>query len=962
MYKKSQTATEYLIILAVVIVIALVVVNTMGGFPGIGAGSSKKVSDVKLATDTVGIDSYSIGASSSIFKLKNNNYETITVNEFRLNQQINLTCNSSNTIPALPIVLNIGQTQIINCTAVNSSNYVITNKQTPLIGILYTDSISSSRLAGNVESYGGVSLSSNLPENEVDNNCHATGGNITIVGDYKIHTFTDDGILNIISGICNVDVIVVAGGGGGAGWHGGGGGGGGVVYKPLLEMSASNTSIVVGVGGIAGPPDGTGTNGGDSSFGSVVATGGGGAGGGIWINGLNGGSGGGTSNGMTPGSGTLYQGTAGGGGDYYSGGGGGGASTPGSDGSGTTGGNGGEGYSSIISGSLYKYGGGGGGGAETADSVGGLGGGSGGGYGGSNSVGAGAFGVDNSGGGGGGGPWTGEIWQGGNGGSGVVIVKYSLSGTSVIDCVVGQIGCSGTNYLVCTEGNWVDNGQVSGQCDYAAPGNITELRQGLVGYWPLDSNTNDNSGNFNNGVNYGAVPVAGKVGSGAYSFDGTTQYIAGSDASLPMGDAPRSVSFWFNMLDDNADNWMNIISYGSAGTYYGLLDFAFDGRIGSSGYNQLRITDWGADFDSYQQIDVNTWYHVVLTYDGANWKFYINNVMTDSYVYEYTVSSEFRLGGYAAGEVEGSSDFMGTIDEFAVWDRALSSLEVTQLYNASTGFSLALPADQLPECAEATTDCNETEYLVCTNGHWVNNGNVSGECLYAPPGDITSLRTGLVGYWPFDETSGTIAYDNSSSKKNGTLLNGVVVNQVGKVGKAYSFDGSDDIINVGAFDSYLVGKDHMTYSMWVNLDTYGAQSRAVMSNTQDGQAQTEFSVYSGGFNYCLFTAGSPNGWCPTSVNQALGLNSWHFLTFVYNGAQTIFYIDGVNSGEYSVGGLTARQGGSARNLIIGGRDTDYWNLHRWDGLIDEVAIWNRSLNSTEILQLYNSNNGMSLVQ
>jgi hypothetical protein len=155
--RKSQTSTEYLIILAVVIVIALVVVNTMGGFPGIGAGTNKKVSDLKLATDTIGIESYSIGTSSSLFKLKNNYYDTVTVTEFRVNQQNNLTCNSSNTNPALPIVLNVGQSKIINCTVVNSSSYIISDRQTPLLGVSYTDNIGAVRTAGNVPSYGNSS-------------------------------------------------------------------------------------------------------------------------------------------------------------------------------------------------------------------------------------------------------------------------------------------------------------------------------------------------------------------------------------------------------------------------------------------------------------------------------------------------------------------------------------------------------------------------------------------------------------------------------------------------------------------------------------------------------------------------------------------------------------------------------------------------------------------------------------
>jgi hypothetical protein len=153
---KSQTATEYLVILSVVIIIALVVVNTMGGFPGIGSNSGKKVSDIKLATDTVGIESYNIGNSTSTFKLKNNYFDTITVTEFKVNQQANLTCNSSNTNPALPVVLNIGESKLITCNVVNSSTYSITTKQTPVVGVLYTDNLGAQRTAGNVQSYNNT--------------------------------------------------------------------------------------------------------------------------------------------------------------------------------------------------------------------------------------------------------------------------------------------------------------------------------------------------------------------------------------------------------------------------------------------------------------------------------------------------------------------------------------------------------------------------------------------------------------------------------------------------------------------------------------------------------------------------------------------------------------------------------------------------------------------------------------
>jgi hypothetical protein len=190
-FRKSQTSTEYLILLAIVIVIAIVLVNLTGGFSGIGGSSNKRISDSKLASDTVGIESYNIGDNNSTFRLKNNYYDTITVVEFRVNQQVNLTCNSSNTLPSLPITLDVGGSKIVTCAGVNSSSYPISIKQTPLIGVLYIDPMNAQRLAGNTPSYNSNnSGDSSSPPSFV---CNTTGsyhnGTGTAASPYGICTW-----------------------------------------------------------------------------------------------------------------------------------------------------------------------------------------------------------------------------------------------------------------------------------------------------------------------------------------------------------------------------------------------------------------------------------------------------------------------------------------------------------------------------------------------------------------------------------------------------------------------------------------------------------------------------------------------------------------------------------------------------------------------------------------------------
>lgn len=238
----------------------------------------------------------------------------------------------------------------------------------------------------------------------------------------------------------SADILAVGGGGGGGGncptcGGAGGGGAGGVVYSSGVPMSVGSYGVNIGLGGAGGAGTnsmaGLGSNGGITSFGSLVSAIGGGGGapqGGIPGN--SGASGGGGSGGSSPapgagGSGTAGQGNNGGAGNSsgLGGGGGGGAGGVGGTGAAAAGGIGAV-YS--ITGSGVYYGGGGGAGAYGASNTPGSGGTGGGGAGVNASIngGNGYPGAANTGGGGGGANGSTTGGTGGAGGSGVVIISY----------------------------------------------------------------------------------------------------------------------------------------------------------------------------------------------------------------------------------------------------------------------------------------------------------------------------------------------------------------------------------------------------------------------------------------------------------------------------------------------------------------------------------------------------------
>ena len=269
----------------------------------------------------------------------------------------------------------------------------------------------------------------------------ATGGTITTVSGYRIHTFKSSGSFVVSgSGSLASDSLIVAGGGGGNNDNlssGGGGGAGGLISTNPFSLSAATYTVTIGAGGAKG------VKGADSIFGALTAIGGGRGGGdeggGAGGGGIGGSGGGGGGGGVgSGGSGTAGQGYAGGN-NYWSGstpnqasGGGGGAGEVGENGASTYGGDGGDGrYFSqfaTIGGAPAGWFGGGGGGGVYSESFGHFGpGGQGGGgnSGGGNGSGSddGGDGLANTGGGGGGARVTGTA---GSGASGIVIVRYLI--------------------------------------------------------------------------------------------------------------------------------------------------------------------------------------------------------------------------------------------------------------------------------------------------------------------------------------------------------------------------------------------------------------------------------------------------------------------------------------------------------------------------------------------------------
>ncbi len=216
---------------------------------------------------------------------------------------------------------------------------------------------------------------------------------------------------------------------------------------------------------------------------------------------------------------------------------------------------------------------------------------------------------------------------------------------------------------------------------------------GLVGWYPFTGSLVDSSGNTNNGINYGATLTTDRYGNpnSAYSFDGTSSFISIHDNPTLRPSDSLSIGAWVwidttivNSFSGIVDKPVNVPS--SFASYQLITGNVSAGQQGDPGLTTRTTAGyaWTADVThSY----CNQWMYVVGTWDGANMRCYQNGILvatvpqTGSIIYSAdSITIGIRLGTYST---YGTDAFKGKIDDIVIYNRALTSCEVTRLYNSS---------------------------------------------------------------------------------------------------------------------------------------------------------------------------------------------------------------------------------------------------------------------------------------
>jgi hypothetical protein len=411
----------------------------------------------------------------------------------------------------------------------------------------------------------------------------------------------------------------------------------------------------------------------------------------------------------------------------------------------------------------------------------------------------------------------------------------------------------------------------------------------LVGWWPLDGNTNDYSVNNNTGVNNNVTFVNGKIGQ-AGSFNGTATSFVGLPASNSFKpQLPISISLWYkpNILnveqmlfqndDYNCSGWASPSS--GSNLYHGIAII-----IGSSNSISASYGNGGSCASSSRRSagsasgvinNTNFWYHITVVIKGpTNFEIYLNGTSLpltysgtgNSLTYS---SSNGRIGGASNGGLPSNS----LINDIRLYDHILSQKEINELAKAKVL-------------------------------HYVFNKDES------------------------------IVYDGSGYKRDGNKVNSPTFVE-GRLGSgSYRFADISKYIQ----SPYGLGINPFingyTFSMWIKITSTQDQ---MFFHTPNGSSQRFYiAVYLGKWDMGI--QGVPWG---TGVTTAVN-NQWSHIVVTMSGGFAKMYVNGIYSFQKTYTSYTFPD-----NLRIGSR-SDYITSDS----LDDVRIYATALSDADILDLY----------
>jgi len=424
---------------------------------------------------------------------------------------------------------------------------------------------------------------------------------------------------------------------------------------------------------------------------------------------------------------------------------------------------------------------------------------------------------------------------------------------------------------------------------------LCDSEERCVSYWAFDGNYTDSKGS-NDGTPTGSNNATG-ISSGAINFNGNSDKVTVSSIT-GMTTSNGTISVWFNRLGDgnvpaSAEYIFSDRDYPTTANRYYIFT-KNDGTVSCNFNNNANVIGTITD---------NTWYHAVMTWNTTGFTCYLNNKVGSDYE-DQTISQPMEEAGI--GHLIGATFyFNGIIDEVLIYNKTLSVQEIDDLHKA--GLS-----------QHAVTN-------ITLQSRTADNYNLSG--------------SDLKGLWGLNTNSLGIAVDETGNN-DGTWENGVYpLDDSGVVGMGCKFDAVDDYINV-SFDASSYSE--LSISAWIKPDDVDTIQRFV-SLKYDSADDIRFWVFNGALKIS-FDDGTIDD---ATYNDALSVGLWYHIAATYTDDELLLYLNGVEVASDT--SITPFDFSGLDGLLTFGR---FGAGSVFNGSLDEVRIYNRSLSSDEVKALY----------
>ena len=516
-------------------------------------------------------------------------------------------------------------------------------------------------------------------------------------------------------------------------------------------------------------------------------------------------------------------------------------------------------------------------------------------------------------------------------------------------------------------------------------GTFNVIPANAVGYWNLDEGGGitayDATGNGNDGALTGSPPwIVGRYGNALdmVPFD----YVIIPDAPVLDLTSAGTIEFWARK--DSNRNYGTYVVKGSA---FRVLDYATQGKL---------AVRWGNTSNTIISDTVfatNVWRHIVVTYNGSLLSLYVDGELNSQVPWSTDAvanTDSLQFGGL------GTNTLDGQLDELLIYNVALDAAQVKARYGTHPKSAVANDASTLGAGIQAN-DQIVISFNDSTNGDLIDSGNIatalvlnSGSwgstnatlwsndggntndtltitltadatvgigdtialggvikdtsgvgidgsiAITGSFGSIVGMPDGAVAYWKMDEGSGTGLSDESPHNNTLSAV-GSPLWTTGRFGSALDFVPNDYAWRTDS-NSLDLSKA-ATIEVWARKDINKSNQVYVSKGNVISDSTSEYRLYENGTSgEVIFKWGLGS----VSTSSAVLTETWNHIVGTYDGANLNIYVNGAlsNTAAYETDILPP----TVANFLLARAS----NGNNFDGIIDNVAIYNRALTLSEI--------------